>query len=93
MSFAKNNLSALLRQVRAGRAVTITDRGVPVAELVASRAARGIPAGFIELAERGVVTMPEREPGEWHRGALPRPRGALANAAVDALLDERREGR
>ncbi|MGH7655913.1 MAG: hypothetical protein ACREN6_14750 [Gemmatimonadaceae bacterium] len=46
---------------------------------------------YSELAERGLVTLPDREPTPaWFEGTLPRPRGALANAAVDAVLDERR---
>jgi prevent-host-death family protein len=94
IAHAKNNLSALLRKVRAGHEITITDRGVPVARIVAAPAGRGVAPRFIELAERGLVTLPDREPTPaWFEGTLPRPRGALANAAVDAVLDERRTGR
>lgn len=94
IAFAKNNLSALLRKVRAGQAVTITDRGLPVARLVAPPAGRGVPSRFIDLAERGLVTLPEREPTDvWFEGPVPRPRGKLGNAAIDAILDERRTGR
>ena len=91
---AKNNISALLRRVRAGHEITITDRGVPVARIVATPAGRGVAPRFIELAERGLVTLPEREPTTaWFEGTLPRPRGAIGNAAVDAILDDRRTGR
>jgi antitoxin (DNA-binding transcriptional repressor) of toxin-antitoxin stability system len=94
VSFAKNNLSALLRQVRAGHAVTITDRGVPVARLVAPTTTAGIPPRFIDLAERGVVTLPEREPpDDWYAATLPRPKGERSDAAVEALLEERRSSR
>jgi antitoxin (DNA-binding transcriptional repressor) of toxin-antitoxin stability system len=94
IAYAKDNLSALLRKVREGDTVTITDRGVPVAVLVRPPDGRGVPARFIEMAQRGVVTLPEREPtGEWLEGPLPRPKGPLANRAVEALLDDRRSGR
>lgn len=94
IAYAKNNLSALLRKVRAGQAITITDRGVPVARLVGPAPTRGIPPRFIELAQRGIVKLPDREPNtEWLKGDLPRPKGKLGNAAVEALLEERRGGR
>ena len=94
VAFAKNNLSALLRRVRAGHAVIITDRGVPVAQLVAPPSSRGIPPRLIGLAERGVVRLPERQPdATWGKGPLPSLRRPSGNAAVDALIDERRTGR
>lgn len=94
VSYAKNNLSALLKRVRAGQTVTITDRGVPVATLVAPPSTAGIPPRFIELAERGLVKLPLREPTtDWLAGERPRPKGPLSNAAVDALIEERRSGR
>ena len=94
VAYAKNNLSALLRRVRAGHAVVITDRGVPVAQLVAPPSSRGIPPRLIGLAESGAVRLPERQPDiTWASGPLPRLTRSSGNAAVDALLDERRTGR
>lgn len=94
VSYAKNNLSALLRRVREGQTVTITDRGVPVATLVAPPSTAGIPPRFIEMAERGLIKLPDREPsGEWLKEPLPQPNGPLDNAAVDAVIEERRSGR
>lgn len=94
IAYAKNNLSALLRRVRAGHAVIITDRGVPVAQIVAPPSSRGIPPRLIGLAERGVVRLPERQPdATWAKGPLPGLRSSTGNAAVDALIDERRTGR
>ena len=91
IAYAKNNLSALLRKVRAGHVVTITDRGIPVATLASPAATRGIAPRSIELAERGLLALPDREPSaDWLRGRLPRPKGPLGNAGVDALIDERR---
>jgi antitoxin (DNA-binding transcriptional repressor) of toxin-antitoxin stability system len=94
VSYAKNNLSALLRRVREGQTVTITDRGVPVATLVAPPSTAGIPPRFIEMAERGIIKLPDVQPNaDWTKRKLPRPKGPLANAAVDALIEERRTGR
>ncbi len=97
VSVAKNTLSALLRKVSAGTPITITDRGTPVAQLVPPASpVRGIPARFLELAQRGIVKLPEREPKpNWDDDAeVPAaPRLAKGMSAVDALIEERRTGR
>lgn len=92
VSWAKNNLSALLREIRGGATVTITDRGVPVARLMPPGPTRGIPAAAIALAQRGSLTLPERElPADWAR-KLPRPRLKKGASAVAGLLEERESG-
>jgi antitoxin (DNA-binding transcriptional repressor) of toxin-antitoxin stability system len=94
VAYAKNNLSALLRKVRAGHAIMITDRGVPVAQLVAPGPTAGVSARFIDLAERGLVRLPEHEPtADWDRLEPAPPRFRKGASAVQALLDERRSGR
>jgi prevent-host-death family protein len=93
ISVAKNTLSSLLKKVRRGQTITITDRGVPVARLVPPASTAGIPVKMIELAERGLVTLPEREPTDWFKGPLAKLTGKSGMTAVDALLDERRTGR
>ncbi|MEO7501718.1 MAG: type II toxin-antitoxin system prevent-host-death family antitoxin [Gemmatimonadaceae bacterium] len=95
VSVAKNTLSALLRKVAAGTPITITDRGTPVARLVPPAAqARGIPPRFLALAERGVVSLPEREPtAKWDDDLPAPPRLTKGASAVEALLEERRSGR
>lgn len=94
IAYAKDNLSALLRKVRAGYAITITDRGVPVAQLVAPAATAGISAPFIDLAERGLVRLPEQEPTpDWDDEEPAPPKFRKGASAVQALLDERRSGR
>jgi len=45
----RQNLSALLREVRKGREIVITDRGQPVARLLPP--AEGSPRPFPDLAE------------------------------------------
>jgi prevent-host-death family protein len=95
VSVAKNTLSALLRKVTSGTAITITDRGTPVARLVPPAVpVRGIPVGFLELAEQGLIKLPEREPSRtWDADLPPAPRLGKNASAVEALLDERRTGR
>ena len=94
IAYARNNLSALLRKVRAGHAVTITDRGVPVARLVAPAPTAGVPARFIDLAERGLVRLAELEPTPtWDQSEPAPPKLRRGASAVQALIDERRSGR
>ena len=92
VSEAKNNLSALLREVRAGATVTITDHGVPVARLAPLAATTGVPASAIELAQAGRLALPEVEPNAmWLKAVPTAPR--VSRSAVAALLDERASGR
>lgn len=93
VSWAKNNLSALLREIRGGAAVVITDRGVPVARVSPLAPTRGIPPHAIELAQRGLLRLPDVELSEdWDRNLPPRPRLPDGVSAVAALLAERESG-
>ncbi|MGH9456984.1 MAG: type II toxin-antitoxin system Phd/YefM family antitoxin [Thermoanaerobaculia bacterium] len=90
----KNNLSRFLELVRNGESVLITDRGVPVARIESVRAERSESAerarlGRLERA--GLVRKGEGIP----RRLLARKVAGLKRgaSAVDALLDERHEGR
>jgi prevent-host-death family protein len=92
ISEAKNGLSALLKEVQGGATVVITDRGVPVARLVSPASSKGIPPAAVELAQRGRLLLPARQPSaRWLDLRRPRPRGKAS--AVRALLDEREGGR
>ena len=92
ISSAKNRLSALIKRVQGGEPVIITDRGVPVAELVPVRMGTGVPAHILGLAQQGLVRLPEQAPDlGWLD--LPRPSPTPGPSAVDLLLHERREGR
>ena len=94
VSTAKNTLSALLRKVAGGTSITITDRGSPVAQLVPPAQVRGIPPRFLELAERGAMKLPDREPtADWDNDLPAAPRLSRGASAVAALLEERRGGR
>ena len=85
----KNRLSEYVREVRAGQAVLVTDRGEVVAELGPpgrSAAAPGVPPALSVLAGRGLVTL-----GAPNDRALypPLPR-LLPNHRSAQLLDQER---
>lgn len=89
---AKNGLSALLDQVKAGESILITDRGVPVARLepattVASdddegRLARLERAGFLRRGTGDIRRILDR----------PLVRTVDSSSVVALLLEERESG-
>ena len=91
---AKNQLSALIDRVQHGETVVITDRGRPVACLVSALSgAAADPEGRLARLERR---------GGVRRATAPPPRALIMKrlpkmgkpaGVLDALLDERREGR
>jgi prevent-host-death family protein len=89
---AKNGLSALIDQVRAGQSVLILDRGVPVARLEPIARDPGQPGRLERLERAGIVRAPIGPPPI---DLIRRPGPPLAAGAslLDALLDERRSGR
>jgi prevent-host-death family protein len=92
ISEAKNKLSVLLDHVRAGETILILDRGVPVAELGPARELSG-DARLARLERAGVIRAPRR-PGRGPVRRLARPPGPEGGTgALEALLEERREGR
>jgi prevent-host-death family protein len=92
VSEAKNSLSALLDKVKAGASIVIQDRGRPVARLEPI-ASTGSGGDRLEQLIRDGVVRPAR--GSISRKLLssepPSVRGDVS--ALEALLEERREGR
>ena len=90
----KNQLSALIDRVRHGETIVITDRGRPVARLVSALAeAAEDPEGRLaRLQRRGglrlAISAPPRAVILKKLPKVKKPLGVL-----DALLDERHEGR
>jgi prevent-host-death family protein len=84
----KARLSEYLARVRGGDEVLVTDRGKPVARIVpvADRAAH-----LAELERSGLARGPRRRlPDDF----LERPRPRIEGPSlVDAVIEERREGR
>jgi antitoxin (DNA-binding transcriptional repressor) of toxin-antitoxin stability system len=91
---AKNGLSALIDSLRAGSGVLIMDRGRPVARLEPVAGGETDESGRLaKLIREGIVrpsrnhTFPKRLLTE------PPPRVKGGESILDALLEERREGR
>ncbi len=90
---AKNGLSALIDQVRAGESVLIMDRGTPVARLESAISASPDAEGRIARLERtGAVRAARKPPVTELLGTSP-PSLRASASAVAALIEERREGR
>jgi len=92
VSYTKNNLSALLNQVKEGETIVVTDRDRPVARIV-SIEKPDWSTRLRELESKGSVRFPEAPPLD---PATFRPvemeEGRVAGV-LDALIEDRREGR
>jgi prevent-host-death family protein len=89
---AKNGLSALIDQVKAGESILITDRGVPVARLEpANSAANDDDEGRLARLERAGLLR--RGTGDI-RKILERPlvKTLDGSSVVDIVLEERESG-
>jgi len=81
----KNRLSHFLRKVKAGQTVTVTDRGVPVAELRAITPESGREAEALRaLADEGAVTL-----GKGHAPGFTPVRLKRGARVSDAVLEDR----
>ena len=88
----KNRLSALLEEVKAGETILILDRGVPIAKLEGvagleddeGRLARLERAGIIRRGKGSIEEFLERNPPIELKSGV---------SVVEALIEERREGR
>ena len=92
VSELKASLSAYLGKVKAGEEVIVTDRGKPVAKLVPiMRDETGIPHHLLDMERAGLVRIGTGKipAGFWRR----RRPGDAGGAALDALAQERGEGR
>jgi prevent-host-death family protein len=91
---AKNNLSALIEGLKGGSPVLILDRGRPVARLEPIINLRDLdPQGRLERLVRDGIVTPARAklPRSFFRKRKARLKGNAS--VVEALLEERREGR
>lgn len=81
----KNRLSHYLRIVAKGEAVTILDRGRPVAQITPIRSADD---SLRRLAAQGLVRLPLRKlPRDFWR----RPLAKTTRSVVEALLEDRED--
>jgi antitoxin (DNA-binding transcriptional repressor) of toxin-antitoxin stability system len=91
---AKNNLSALIDGLKGGSPVLIMDRGRPVARLepVTGDLDGGQEGKLARLLRDGLVRPRRNRPARsLFSGELPRVNAGAS--AVDALIEERRQGR
>jgi antitoxin (DNA-binding transcriptional repressor) of toxin-antitoxin stability system len=82
----RNKLSDYVRRVRSGETIFITNRGEVVAELNPpgqGNVDRYFSPGLVELARRGLVTLPRND-----RSAYRRPPGLMKGEEVAELLGE-----
>lgn len=89
VSEIKARLSEYLARVRGGEDLIVTDRGRPVARIVP---VVDLDSHVVELERKGQVRRPTRslDPAFLTQS---RPRLANGESLVEAVLDERREGR
>ena len=88
---AKNGLSALIDQVKAGESILITDRGVPVARLESATTMADDDDGRIErLVRAGLAT---RGTGDFTEFLKRAPVETVdGRGIVDLVLEERESG-
>ena len=87
---AKAKLSALLDLVKAGETVTITDRGKPVARIVPAVSSDDEEGRLARLERAGLI---RRGTGKPPVDLIMQPGPRAKRSVVEALLEERREGR
>ena len=92
VSYAKNNLSALLQAVRAGQSILITDRGVPVARLEPVAASTRGGGALESLVRSGVVGPARKVLSLDALKRLERPTLPAGVSAAAAVVAEREEG-
>ena len=89
----KNNLSALVDQVRHGETILILDRGRPVAKLESVMTKDSASEGRLARLERqGIVRISTYAPARYLLEEPP-PHPREGASVVAALLDERRDSR
>ena len=92
ISNAKNNLSALLREVQQGVSIVITDHGRPVARLEPMTGSGDADDRLRALVAEGLVSLPRRA-SDGSLQELPMPSVTAGPSALDYLLEQREGGR
>lgn len=92
VSKLKDNLSAYLRKVRAGQAIVIYDRDVPIARLERIESSGNSLDRLALLRAKGVVRPPTRSLNAKQLRAVLKPVPRRARLA-DALAEDREDAR
>lgn len=88
---AKNKLSALIRYVRRGETVLITDHGRPVARLQRALLQDESTDAYLDRLEaEGIIRRGRGKLPDWFFSTDP-PRAKDGASIVQAVIDERRE--
>jgi antitoxin (DNA-binding transcriptional repressor) of toxin-antitoxin stability system len=90
ISQLKNRLSAYLKKVRAGATVLIFDRDQPIARLERIETSGRVDDRIRRLEKAGLVRRPARALRIESLKPIPEP---PSRSVVEALLEDRREGR
>jgi len=90
---AKNSLSALIDSLKGGSSVLIVDRGRPVARLQAVTGDEGQQDGRLARLVRDGLVRPRRIPPPRSLFSSAPPQALAGASSVDALIEERRDGR
>ncbi|HEY5412969.1 MAG TPA: hypothetical protein VIJ94_19815, partial [Caulobacteraceae bacterium] len=94
ISETKNNLSALIDGLKGGASVLIVDRGRPVARLEAvGGGGEGDGRERLSRLIRSGLVRPRRRELDLALFTNPPPGPGPRESVVDALIEERREGR
>jgi prevent-host-death family protein len=89
----KNGLSAVIDRVRAGESILVTDRGIAVAVIEPVTDQVDLDERMVRLERAGLLRRGAgRIPPEILETPGPKVRDP-GNPAVDAIIDERRNGR
>ncbi len=92
ISRLKDQLSAYLQKVRRGQTVVVTDRNKPVAQLIPAGSLEGNDERLARLVAQGIIRPPRG--ARLDMKSFLRRRPVVEDAGVlEALLEERREGR
>ena len=92
ISELKNRLSAYLGIVRAGEPVLVLDRDQPIAIIERVGAMAGDDPRCMKLERAGLLRRPSN-PVPLDLDSLRRPAPRASASVLEALIDERREGR
>jgi antitoxin (DNA-binding transcriptional repressor) of toxin-antitoxin stability system len=92
----REELASLLRKVQAGESVTVYDGETPIARIEPPAAAekqafKTDDEHLASLIARGIARAPENPGGNWDFLKQPPPKAEAS--VLEALLEERREGR
>ena len=90
ISNLKNRLSAYLKKVQAGETVLIMDRNRPIARIERVAGSMSEDARVARLEAAGIISRPKQPLS--HKIWATRPLRAK-KSVLEALLEERREGR